>query len=447
MKKTEKLGPKGNLISGHLKDFQRDPLQFMQKLAEDYGEIARFKFGPFQDVYLISNPELIKQVLVTKQKNFVKSRDLTILKPIIGEGLLTSEKGHHLKQRRLIQPHFKREHIRSYGEDMIKTTEEYMKSWKEKEERVLSKDMMNITLGIISKTMFNMNLEEGYDVIGPPIETVMKLAVKRMRSLAQLPLWIPTKTNRNYKRAIDELDHVLFSIIENRRSHKGKSEDLLGVLMDAKDDSNGEVMSNQQLRDELMTIFLAGHETTANALSWTFYLLAQHPEVEKKLHREIDSVIGSNPLSPNHYKELTYAQNIISEALRLYPPAYVIGRQVDKTVNIGGIQLNKGDMTLISQYVMHRRREYFDQPDNFIPERFENQFTDTLPPYTYFPFGGGPRVCIGNHFALMEAVLVLVCIARHFKIKLTPSNQTIKAQPLITLRPKGGINVILEKRS
>ncbi|ARK30380.1 cytochrome P450 [Halalkalibacter krulwichiae] len=439
-------GPKGRLLTGHLKDFQKDPLLFLRKLSKQYEDVAHFRFGPFQKVYLISNPYLIKEVLVTKQKHFVKSRDLTILKPIIGEGLLTSEKDHHLKQRRLIQPSFRKTHITSYAEDMIKTTNNYINQWKDKEIRMISEDMMNITLGIITKTMFSMEFEESYDTIGQPIESVMTLAVKRMRSIIPTPLWIPTKVNRQYKNAINELNKEIYSIINKRRNSGQTTNDLLGILMDARDEKNGAGMPDQQLRDELMTIFLAGHETTANALSWTLFLLSQNPRVERKLNEEINNVLGDSELQPKHFMQLTYAQNIINESLRLYPPAYVIGRQVDKDVEIGNYFFKKGDMILLSQYAMHRNEKYFEEPDKFIPERFDNNLLSSLPPYTYFPFGGGPRVCIGNHFAIMEAVLVLVSILKRFRLTLAQPISEIKHQPLITLRPKRGIQMLVEKR-
>ncbi|UCZ54935.1 cytochrome P450 [Bacillus shivajii] len=439
-------GPEGKFFTGSLNEFQRNPLRFLQNLAEEYGEVARFKFGPMQNVYLISDPNLIKQVLVTKQRQFVKSRDLTMLKPIIGEGLLTSEKDHHLKQRRLIQPSFRRDHINQYAQDMIQTTNRYIDRWEHGEERVITEDMMTITLGIISKTMFSMAFTEGHRMIGSPMENVMTLAVKRMRSILPLPLWVPTKTNRKYKRAIKELDQVLYNLIESRRGVNEASDDLLGVLMEAKDEENGGGMPDKQLRDELMTIFLAGHETTANALSWTLYLLSQNRNVEEKLHEEIDQVVGLEEVKPEHFPQLQYTQQIIHESLRLYPPAYVIGRQVDEDVKIGRYLFKKGDMILISQYVMQRKEQYFCQPDQFVPERFQDHFIESLPSFVYFPFGGGPRVCVGNHFALMEAALVLACIAKKYRMKLTKDHPIVRPQPLITLRPKGGIQMELERR-
>ncbi|KHF39997.1 cytochrome P450 [Halalkalibacter okhensis] len=445
-KKYVPKSPNGNWLTGHLKDFQKDPLGFLSSHSQDYKDITQIRFGPFTKVYVVSNPHLIKEILVTKQKSFIKSHDLRVLRDVVGEGLLTSEKDVHLRQRRLIQPSFQHSHITNYATDMIETTQKYLEKWQDGHQYLMTDEMMNITLGIISKTMFSMDFDEGVKKIGKPIETYMKLAVKRMRSLAPFPLWVPTQRNREYKHSIESLNKVIYSIIDKRKQDQDVYHDLLGVLLNAKDEKDGLGMSDEQLKDELMTIFLAGHETTANALSWTLYLLSQNSEVEQRLHEEVERVIGNSPIEPKHYRDLQYTQNVIWESLRLYPPAYVIGREVDQDVDIGGYSLKKGDMILMSQYAIHRKEDYFEQPNAFIPERFENNFIRSIPTYAYFPFGGGPRVCIGNHFAIMEAVLVLACIAQRFRWKLAPDHHVIKPQPLITLRPKHGLRMIVEEK-
>lgn len=439
-------GPKGRKIGGSLAEFQADPLYFLSQLAKEYGGISYFRFGPFQGVYFVNDPDLIKDILVTKQHIFVKSRDIQTLKAVVGEGLLTSEKDHHMKQRRLIQPSFKKTHIDSYAQDMIDTTKSFISKWGDKEERIITNDMMDITLGIITKTMFNIDFAEGSDKLGEPMDVVMKLGIKRMRSIMQTPLWVPTKNNRKLKRAIKTLDEELYNMIERRRTDSHLHTDLLDILMEAKDDENGERMTDHQLRDELMTIFLAGHETTANLLSWTLYLLTQNPQAEQKLFTEIKRVIGEKEVAPEHYTELSFTQSVIWESMRLFPPAYVIGRQVDKNVNIGGYHMKKGEMVLMSQYVMHRDQRFFDQPDKFIPERFDHNFMNSLPTFAYFPFGGGPRVCVGNHFSLMEGVLALTCMVKEFRMEMAPNHHEVKPQPLITLRPKGGLRMVVEKR-
>lgn len=440
-------GPKGRLVVGSLYEFQADPLYFLSQLTDKYGEISFFRFGLFQGVYFVNDPDLIKEILVTKQQSFVKSRDIQTLKAVVGDGLLTSEKGYHTNQRRMIQPSFKKTHIDRYAQDMIDTTNSFISKWESGKEKTITNDMMDIALGIITKTMFSMDFEEGTDAIGEPMDTVMKLGIKRMRSIVQIPLWVPTKTNRKLKRAVHSLDQVLYNMIEKRRNDPHTHADLLGVLIEAKDDESGAGMSDRQLRDELMTVFLAGHETTANLLSWTLYLLSQNPEAEERLFDEIINVTEEEAVAPEHFSKLSFTQNVIWESMRLFPPAYVIGRQVNEKVNIGGYQMKKSEMVLMSQYVMHRDPKFFDQPDKFIPERFENNFVKSLPTFAYFPFGGGPRVCVGNHFSLMEGVLALACIVQEFRVKMAPNHHQVKPQPLITLRPKHGLRMIVEKRS
>lgn len=439
-------GPKEKYFTGSLHDFQKNPLKFLTSLTETYGSVTTFRLGPFQRFFLVNDPDFIKEVLVTKQRSFIKSRDIQSLKAIVGNGLLTSEKDFHLKQRRMIQPAFTKSHITSYAQDMIDTTDKYISRWPGKEERDVSDDMLNIALGIISKTMFGMEFDEGASVIGTPMEEVMNTAVRRMRSIFPLPLWVPVKKNRKFKNAVKELDKVLFRLIGERKETSVEHEDLLGVLMRAKDEASGLNMDDDQLRDELMTIFLAGHETTANALTWTLYVLSQHPEIQEKLEEEINSISDGDPLQPEHFQRLTYTQHVISESLRLFPPAYVIGRQADEDTEINGYSIKKGDTILLSQYVMQRNPLYYENPNDFRPERFQNDFLKSIPEYAYFPFGGGPRVCIGNHFAFMEAVLVLACMCRQFTFIPSPNQKEIKPQPLITLRPKHGLKLIVEKK-
>jgi cytochrome P450 len=440
-------GPKGKLITGNLKEFKSDTLGFLSRMAKEYGEVTRFRLGPFQRIYLITNPDSIKEILVTKHKYFVKSQEFKSLKPMIGEGLFTSEKPFHTQQRRLIQPTFKRANIDNYALDMIDITTDYVSTWQDGEERIITQDMMDITLRIINKTMFSMDFKDGHNLIGKPLDVCMKMAVKRMRSFLQLPLWVPTNNNREYKKAIQSLEKVVYNIIEKRRSEEAVHEDMLGILMAARDEKDNSGMTYSQIRDEVMTIFVAGHETTATALSWALYLLSQHPEVEKKLHEELDSVIGSRMPVPGDFKNLTYTQNIVWETLRLYPPAFIFGRRAVEDVVIGGYPFKKGDTLFLSQYLMHRSDKFFDNPDSFIPERFENNFMKTLPLFAYFPFGGGPRVCIGNHFALMEAVFVLACVAKRYKLRLAPDHHEVKPLPHLTLRPKRGLRMLVEERN
>ncbi|TLS35763.1 cytochrome P450 [Pseudalkalibacillus caeni] len=440
------MSPKGKLISGHLKEFREDPLAFLTNLRNRYEDVVKLRFGP-KTIYVITKPEMIKEVLVTKQKAFLKSRAFKELKPFLGEGLLTSEKDFHMRQRRLMQPSFKKGQIQRYADDMVEITQNYIKGWQEGEKRVITNDMMNIALAIITKTMFNMEIQVGHEAVGKPIDNAMKIATGKIRSLIKMPRNLPTKQNREFNQSIKILDEVVYGLIEERRKDNTRSyNDLLSVLMEARDEVDQTGMTDQQLRDEAMTVFLAGHETTANALSWTFYLLSQHPEKEARLQKEIDTMLEGRPPTADDAGSLPYTSAVIMESLRLYPPAWNFGREACEDIEIGGYAFRKGDTLMISPYLMHHHPGYFEAPEEFIPERFENNFLRTVPPYVYFPFGGGPRVCIGNHFATMEATLVLATIVQHYSLELKQRLDEIIPEPLITLRPKNGINMVVHKR-
>ncbi|MCA1029680.1 cytochrome P450 [Bacillus timonensis] len=444
--KTKKVfGPKGKWVSGHLDDFRNDPLGFSMGLMKDYTDIAKIRFG-HMPIYVFFHPDLIKEVLVTKQGCFKKSKAFDEMKPFVGEGLLTSEGDFHLRQRRMIQPSFTKQHIRTYGDDMATIANQYVSNWKDGEERKITADMMNVTLAIISKTMFSMDLEETYESIGDKMEFVEQVAVKRMRSLINLPYFIKTKENKEFYEGIEVLDEIVYGFIEQRRKDPEGKSDLLAVLMAARDEEDKTGMTDKQLRDEAMTIFLAGHETTANALSWALYCLATHPEKEAKLLAEIDEVVGKRKVNADDFEKLSYTQNVIWETLRMYPPAWMFGREAKEDVQIGEYVVKKGESVFISPYLMHHSEKYFSKPEEFQPERFENQFVKSLPPYAFFPFGGGPRVCIGNHFAVLEAAMVLVTLYQKFTFRLTENHPPVEGEPLITLKPRNGLNMVVSKR-
>ncbi|PYZ97588.1 cytochrome P450 [Alteribacter lacisalsi] len=437
-------GPAGTWFKGSLDAFKKDPLAFLRIQAETFGPLASFRLGPFQRFHLVNDPHLISTVFADKEKRLVKSRDIQTLKSIVGEGLLTSEKAFHLKQRRMIQPAFRHTHIAKYGEEMTAVTKQIIRNWEGKSELNIADEMMDITLAIIAKTMFSMDFEEGSRKIGKPMESIMKLGIRRMRNPFSLPLWIPVRDNRRLKGAVQELDRVIYRIIEKRKQSGDNYEDLLGILMQASEGGKG--LTDRQLRDELMTIFLAGHETTANLLTWTLYLLGQHPEEQKKIHMELDNVTGKGGVKAAHFMNFSCVKNAVWESMRLYPPAYVVGRQAETDLELGGYRIKKGETLLLSQYVMHRNASFFTEPDLFKPDRFKDDFMKSLPSGTYFPFGGGARICIGNHFSLMEAVLVLAVILKQYRVAISDNCPAVKPQPLITLRPKYGLIMEIHKR-
>lgn len=441
-------GPKGLPITGSLLAFRRDPLQFLRDAAKQHGDVAHFRFGPARHVYLISSPDLIKEVLVTKQAHFRKGKGLQVARAVVGDGILTSEGQKHLRQRRLMQPAFHRERIASYGESMVQQAVSMMEEWTDGAVRDVHEDMMKVTLAIITETMFGKGLKEGADKIARAIDIGLKYVATKATSIIDIPLNVPTSSNRQFQESAEVLDRAIYEIIEERRREGDQGRgDLLAMLLSARDEDDGQGMTDEQVRDEVMTIFVAGHETTANTMSWTWYLLATHPEAEQKLWAELDEVLGGRLPTVEDIPRLPYCSQIINETLRLYPAAWTLNREVVEPVEIGGHAFKPGDTLMMSQYVMHRSDRYFERPDEFIPERFAGDLLKRIPAYAYFPFGGGPRVCIGNNFALMEATLLLATFAQRYRFRLADPGKPVEAEPLITLRPKGGLMMKLEERT
>lgn len=440
-------GPKGLPFSGNLFAFRKDPLNFLMKAQREYGDVAHIRFGPSRHVYLISDPEQIKEVLLTKQDAFHKAKGLQTAKAVVGEGILTSEGETHMRQRRLLQPSFRKDRIGQYAEAMVDYTQRMLQNWRPGETRIVTDDMMQLTLDIITHTMFGTSITSGVNEIGHAIEVGMKYVTHKASSILDIPESIPTKSNVEFKQSAQTLDRVIFGIIEERRKQpvSGRG-DLLSMLLDVRDEETGMGMNDMQVRDEVMTIFLAGHETTANTLSWTWYLLSQNPDVEKKLHEELDRVLSGRRPSHDDLNQLKYTQQIIWESMRVYPAVWAVNRQVVEEVEIGGHTYKPGDTLMMSQFVMHRNPKYYEEADRFLPERFAGDLLKQIPQFAYFPFGGGPRVCIGNHFAVMEATLLLATIGSRYMLRMTPDHHMVKPEPLVTLRPKNGLKMVVTER-
>lgn len=438
--------PKGRFLVGNLTDFARDPLNYLYSLSLEYGDVVKMRFGRM-NMYLLNRPDLIRELLVTKPDSFHKGRGLQYTKPVLGEGLLTSEGETHRRHRRMMQPAFHMRRISEYADTMVEYGVRMMEQWKDGEIRLISKDMMDVTLSIITNTMFGYETPSETDEIGRAIDVLLERVMKKTRSPFPIPDAIPTRGQREFREAKATLDGIIYGIISSRRKEELDDRgDLLSMLLQARDEEDGMGLSDAELRDEVMTIFLAGHETTANTLSWTWYLLAQHPEVESKFHQELDAVLAGRPPQMTDINDLPYTQQVIKESMRLFPAAWIIGYQAIEKVQIGEWQFEKGDSFFMSQYVMHRNPKYYDGPEEFSPERWTAEFTKSLPPFAYFPFGGGPRVCIGNQFALMEATLLLATIGQRYQLELVHPTQQVVPLPLITLRPRGGIKMRVKAR-
>ena len=427
--------------------FRRDPLGFLTSLADEYGDIVFFRMGP-QRVFMLNHPDLIKDVLVNHQDAFIKGRALQRSKRLLGEGLLTSEGTHHRRQRRLAQPAFHRQRIETYGDVMVAYAARTAAGWHDGETRDLSREMMRLTLAIVAKTLFDADVEAAAEDVGTAFTEIMEMFQMLMLPYSEYLEKLPLPATRRFERARARLDAVIYRIVEERR-HTGRDHgDLLSMLISAEDvEGDGRGMSDEHLRDELMTLFLAGHETTANALTWTWYLLAQHPEIERKLHAEIDEVLGDRPRpTVADYPRLVYTEMVVAEVLRLYPPAWIVGRLATKDFRAREYVVPAGALVLMSQYVVQRDPRFFPDPERFDPERWRPGAREAHPPYSYFPFGGGARRCIGEGFAWMEAVLLVATLARDWRLRLA-SGQQVEPLPRITLRPKEGIRMRLESRA
>jgi len=417
----------------------------LQKLSRKYGDIVYFRFGP-QDVFFLNHPDYIKDVLVTHHQSFMKGRALQRAKRLLGEGLLTSEGDFHRRQRRLAQPAFHRGRIASYGAVMTAYAARASSRWRDGETLDISQEMMRLTLAIVGKTLFDADVEAEADEIGAALTAVMELFDYLLMPFSELLEKLPLPHVRRFQRAKDRLDETIYRIIEERRAGLEDRGDLLSMLLAARDEEgDGGQMSDLQVRDEVMTLFLAGHETTANALTWTWYLLSQHPEVETKLHEELAAVLEGREPTVEDVPRLRYTEMVLSESMRLYPPAWAIGRLALKDYEVGGYVIPARSLVLLSPYVTHRDERFFPQAERFDPKRWTQEARESRPQFSYYPFGGGTRRCIGEGFAWMEGVLLVAALARDWRMRLVP-NHRVETMPVITLRPKHGMRMTVGKR-
>jgi cytochrome P450 len=435
-------GPGGSTFAFLFGDRRRDPLAFFTKLARDYGDVSSVALFNFRTLF-INHPDDIEDVLVNKARKFEKGRVMKANMRLFGEGLLTSEGDFWLRQRRLAQPAFHRARVAAYGTTMVEYAERAMRGWKSGEVRDIHNDMMEITLQIVGKTLFNAELTREAKEVGETMEVLLKLAADFGKSIL-IPLWVPTPRNLRARMGIRRIEKIIYRIIAQKRAEASDTGDLLSMLL-AVQDEDGSRMTDKQLRDETITLFLAGHETTANALSWTIWLLAQNPAAEKKFFDELAGVLNGRAPSVEDIPKLTYTANILTESMRLYPPAWGMARLVKEEVEVAGYKLAPGNGVACAQWVVHRDARWFEEPEKFLPERWEGDLAKRLPRFAYFPFGGGPRQCIGNSFALMEATLILATIAQKFRFKLVEGHP-VKPLASITLRPQHGIRAALEAR-
>jgi cytochrome P450 len=437
-------GPRGHPLLGHLLAFRRDPLGFLVRTARDYsGEVVPFKQGP-RRVFLVKHPDLVKDVLVTRQHDFSKSRALQWAKLFLGEGLLTSEGEFHTRQRRLAQPAFHRQRIGAYGADMVRRTVEARDRWTPGEVLDVDVEMMRLTLAIVSSSLFGKDVAASAGEIREDLATIISLFPRFSLPLFGLIQKLPLPSNARFDRAVARLDRLVHRLIAERRAGGGDSGDLLSMLLHAQDEEgDGGGMSDRQLRDEVVTLLLAGHETTSNALTWTWYLLSQNEEAESRWREELRSVLGDRPPAFEDLPALRYTEMVMAESMRLFPPAWGIGRRALRDTSLGGFLIPKGSVLALPPYVIHRDERFWPDPLRFDPERFTAEARAARPKFAYFPFGGGARNCIGESFAWMEGVLLLATIGQRWRLRLA-AGHPVEPQALITLRPRYGMKMVVE---
>lgn len=425
-------------------EFTRNRAEFCDEMRKQYGDFCYFKIGP-ADCYLVNDPELVKEIL-TRNDFFPKTNSGEFLKPVLGNGLLVSKGEFHRRQRRLIQPAFTPKRVLSYISAITDHAEKLARRWKDGQEVTLNDEMSSLTMAIIAQTMFHTQVDGLLDRVTHALDALLPVIDKMAKPSGKLAMMMPTIANFRFYRARRELNNIIYDIIGEARERNEDRGDLLSMLLFAKDDDgDGAVMADKHVRDEALTIFLAGHETTALGLTWTWYLLAQHPEIDAKLQAELSEVLGDRLPAMDDVPRMPYLQKVIRESMRLYPPAYLGDRTPVEDWDTGEYVVPKGSYVFVSQYSMGRHAEYFPDPKRFDPERWSPEEVDKRPKFSSFPFGGGVHTCIGEHFAWAELTLIMATLAQRWRMELVPG-QTVETNPLITLRVKNGIRVVLRER-
>ena len=437
--------PKGSWLVGNLTEFGQDPLGFLESCVRDYGNFVPLRFLN-QRIFLLNDPADIEDVLTTQARNFRKTLGYRtpVMRRIFGLGLLTSEGEHWVRQRRLAQPAFHRDRIATYAKPIVEFTDEMLAAWQHGETRDIHHEMMQLTTRVVTKTLFNSTVPQELDDVIASSSVVMERFTTQWKWYRAFFGLLPSVVSWRFSRGMRQLDEFVYNLIRERRSSGRDTGDLLSMLLQARyEDGSG--ISDQQLRDELTTLMVAGMDTTALALSWAFYLLSQNPGTVPPLHEELARVLGGRTPGFADLPRLTYTERVVKETMRLYPSVWIVGREAIADCEIGGHHVEAGESLFMSQWLAHRDPRHFQNADRFVPQRWRTEEVKQLPKFAYFPFGGGPRVCIGNSFAMMEAVLALATIAQRFQLTAAPGYH-VRPWPAITLYPKGGISLQVERR-
>jgi len=434
----------GHWLTGNLSEFNNDTLAYIEKLAK-LGDTTFIKFGPFPG-YLFNHPDDVRDILVTKNASMHKPNvTKQAVKDISGENLFSSDGDYWKTQRKLIAPAFHTQRIREYADIMVDYALAMVNRWQADSVYDMYHEMTDVTMNIVVKTLFDVDITTDTSELGSAMNTVFQIADNRIKRVIQIPIWIPTAENRELTRVISIIKSRLNRIIQERRESGEDRGDLLSMLLMAQDEETGLGMTDEQVYHEVIALFAAGHETTANTITWTLLLLAQNPEILQNLREEIDTVLGNRRATMDDLRHLPYTEMVIKESMRLYPTAWGITRQTIEPVEVGGHQLKKNALVMVAPWTLHRDERWWDNPEEFRPERFSPENEANIVKYSYIPFGGGPRVCIGNAFAMMEAQLVLATILQHRELQLV-SDLPVQPDRVFTLRPKGGLQMRVTKR-
>ncbi len=436
---------RGYPFVGNLLDFRKDRLGLLQRLARE-SDVCGMHFGPFPGI-LFNKPEHVQSILVEHAYDFDKGLAIhNTFRPVIGDGIFSSEGDFHRHQRKLMAPPFQPRHIASYAGIMGHYGEQIQQTWADGATIDVNRHMTNVTMSIIGKALFDADVFTETDELGAAMTITTEYVSHSLSTLLPPPYSWPTPRNRRTHKAVQVLRNRIQRFIDERRSNPAERNDFLSILLQARDE-DGSPMSDEQVMAECLTLFGAGHETTATALSWTWYLLCQHPEHYQKVQQEVDRVLQGRTPTYADLAHLPYCLQVFKEAMRLYPPAYAFSRRALRDVEIDGYRVPKGRVVLIAPYTIHRREEYFPEPEKFDPERFTPEREKQLPRYAYLPFGAGPRICIGMYFAMMEGHLLLAALAQRVSFSLVPG-QTIEPDPVhhLALRPIGEVKVLVKRR-
>src|SRR6516165_935210 len=436
---TRPPGPKGHFLLGVLPEVREEDVKFATRMAREYGDIVYFQVVNIP-TYLISHPRYIEEILVTNYRNFIKAVYLRESRQLFGDGLLTSDGDTWLQERRIGQRAFRHEHIDTYAETIVGYTERMLDQWQQSEVRDVHQEMMRLTLEIVARVLFGRDLADEVEEAAGAINVYLEQFADRF-GLYAVPEWIPTPGNLRYRRAMRRLDGIIYDAIREGRQSSGDETSLLTAFLRAQQVYDVE-MTDQQLRDEMATLFFTGHETTGLALTWTLFLLGEHPEAEAKLLQELEEALEDRRPSLRDLPRLRYLDCVVKESLRLYPPAYGVVREALRDCEIGGYLIPKGYTVAMFQWVVHRDPRFFQSPDEFRPERWADGLAERLPKFAYFPFGGGPRICIGKEFAQLETALVLATIRLRLRCRTVPGHQTWPL-PSLTLRPEYGMKMVV----